>query len=107
MKRIAIGCLVALGLVVGGATAANAGEYNGNGGDAQGAAHASSACAFSGRDLPDGTGPGLENNPFPFMDDDAVTGGHVQSYGQYVRAGLKGEVPSPGIACRGNAEFEE
>ena len=27
MKRIAIGCLVALGLVVGGATAANAGEF--------------------------------------------------------------------------------
>ena len=41
------------------------------------------------------------------MDDDAVTGGHVQSYGQYVRAGLKGEVPSPGVACRGHAEFEE
>jgi hypothetical protein len=105
MKRIAIGCLVALGLVVGGATAANAGEYNGNGGEAQGANHANSACAYSGRDLPDGSGPGLENNPFPFMDDDAYTDGHVQSYGMYVRAGDKALFPSPGEACRGGAEF--
>lgn len=103
MKRIAIGCLMALGLVVGGTTAANAGEYTGNGGEAQGANHASSACAFSGRDLPDD----IENNPLPEFDDDAVTGGHVQSYGQFVRAGLKGApfVPSPGVACRGNVEF--
>ncbi|WP_430647218.1 hypothetical protein [Agromyces sp. GXS1127] len=108
MKRAVIGCVVALGLVVGGgAGAAFAGEYNGKGEHLKAGAHvANSACAFSGRDLPDGTGEGFENNPFPFMDDDAVTGGHVQSYGQYVRAGLKSEYPSPGVACRGGAEEE-
>jgi hypothetical protein len=31
----------------------------------------------------------------------------VQSYGQIVAAGLKDMVPSPGVACRGNATFEE
>jgi hypothetical protein len=108
MKRIAIGCLVALGLVVAGATAANAGEYNGKGERLETGAHvANSACAFSGRDLPDGSGPGQENNPFPFMDDDDYTGGHVQSYGQYVRAGDKALFPSPGVACRGGAELGE
>lgn len=104
MKRIAIGCLVALGLVVGGAGAAHAGEYNGKGEVLETGAHvANSACAFSGRDLPDD----VEGNPFPEANDDAVTGGHVQSYGQYVRAGLKGSefVPSPGVACRGGVEF--
>ena len=101
MKRAAIGCIVALGLVVsGGAGAAFAGEYNGNGDPIPGSQKANSACAFSGRDLPDD----VENNP-PGFDDDAVTGGHVQSYGQFVRAGLKGAVPSPGDACRGGVEF--
>lgn len=107
MKRIMIGCLVAVGLAVGGAGVAHAGETNGNGDPVPGAHKASSACAFSGQDLPDGTGPGFENNPFPWMDDDAVTGGHVQSYGMYVRADLKSVVPSPGDACRGNVDFEE
>ena len=102
MKRIAIGCLVALGLVVGGATAANAGEVNGNGDPIPGAHVASSACAFSGQDTPDE----IENNP-PGFDDDEITGGRAQSYGQYVKAGLKAFVPSPGVACRGNVGFEE
>jgi hypothetical protein len=102
MKRAVIGCIVALGLVVGGgAGAAFAGETNGKGDPIPGADRANSACAFSGRDLPDD----IENNPVPEADDDAVTGGHVQSYGQYVRAGLKGAVPSPGDACRGGVEF--
>ncbi len=107
MKRIAIGCLVTLGLVVGGASAAYAGETNGKGQPIPGADRANSACAYSGRDLPDGTGPGYENNPLPFMDDDDVTGGHVQSYGQYVRAGWKDteRAPSPGVACRGGVEL--
>ena len=101
MKRAVIGCIVALGLVVGGgAGAAFAGETNGKGDPVPGAEKANSACAFSGRDLPDS----IEGNP-PGFDDDAVTGGHVQSYGMYVRAGLKGEVPSPGDACRGGVPF--
>ncbi|SIN85393.1 hypothetical protein [Agromyces cerinus] len=102
MKRVTIGCIVAVGLVLGGAGTAYAGETNGHGGDAQGASHASSACAFSGRDLPDT----VEGNP-PGFDDDHYTGGHVQSYGMYVRAGDKANFPSPGDACRGNVSFEE
>lgn len=103
MKRIAIGCLVALGLAIGGAGAAHAGEYNGKGEPLQTGAHvANSACAFSGRDVPDD----VENNP-PGFDDDEITGGHVQSYGQIVRAGGKAFVPSPGDACRGGVEFGE
>jgi hypothetical protein len=58
---------------------------------------AHSACHFSGRDLPDAD----EHNP-PGFDDDAITGGHVQSYGQIVSFGLKDAFPSPGVACRGN-----
>lgn len=101
MKRITIGCVVALGLVLGGAGVAHAGETNGKGDPIPGAFNASSACAFSGQDLPDDQ----ENQPN--IPDDFVTGGHVQSYGKYVAAGLKGVVPSPGVACRGNASFEE
>lgn len=102
MKRAVIGCIVALGLVVGGgAGAAFAGETNGKGDPVPGADRANSACAFSGRDLPDE----IEDNPVPEATDDAVTGGHVQSYGMYVRAGLKANVPSPGDACRGGVEF--
>ena len=48
----------------------------------------------------------IENNP-PGFDDDAITGGRAQSYGQFVKAGLKAFVPSPGEACRGNVDFEE
>ena len=101
MKRVAIGCLVALGLVVGGAASAQAGEINGKGEPIPGAHNASSACAFSGQDLPDDQ----ENQPN--IPDDFVTDGHVQSYGKYVSNRLKDVVPSPGVACRGNAEFEE
>ncbi|WP_353826352.1 hypothetical protein [Agromyces sp. SYSU T0242] len=104
MNRAVIGCILGLGLVVGGtAGAAFAGETNGKGEPIPGAHKAHSACAYSGQDLPDE----IEGNP-PGFDDDEVTGGHVQSYGMYVRAGLKGDpiAPSPGIACRGNAAFE-
>ena len=102
MKRIMIGCVVALGLVLGGAGAAYAGETNGNGDPIPGAQNASSACAFSGQDLPD-----AEENQPPEFNDDFVTDGHVQSYGKYVSHDLKGVVPSPGDACRGNVEFVE
>jgi hypothetical protein len=99
MKRGAIGCIVALGLVLGGAASAQAGEINGNGDPIPGAHKASSICAFSGRDLPDAQ----ENQPN--IPDDFVTGGRVQNYGKYVSHGLKAAVPSPGEACRGNVEF--
>ena len=102
MKRIAIGCVVVLGLVVFGASPAQAGETSGNGKTVPGAANASSACAYSGQDLPDE----LENQPEEF-NDDSVTDGRVQSYGRFVSHGLKDMVPSPGLACRGNVEFEE
>jgi len=107
MKRAVIGCIVALGLAVGGgAGAAFAGETNGNGDPVPGAHTANSACAFSGQDLPDGTGPGEENNP-PGFDDDTFTDGRVQSYGQYVRAGAKADFPSPGVACNPTRGFPE
>ena len=77
MKRAVIGCIVALGLVVGGgAGAAFAGETNGKGDPVPGADRANSACAFSGRDLPDE----IEDNPVPEANDDAVTGGHCLLY---------------------------
>jgi hypothetical protein len=102
LKRVVITFAVALGVTVGGAMSAHAGEYDGKGDPVPGAHMASSACAFSGRDLPDE----IENNP-PGFDDDAVTGGHVQSYGILVSHGLKAAFPSPGVACRGNIEFHE
>ena len=103
MKKMMLGCALALGLVLGSGGAAMAGEYDGQGGDVRGGDKAQSACHYSGQDLPDG----VEGNPFPFLDDDAVTDGHVQSYGMYVRAGMKGMVPSPGVECRGNVEGGE
>ncbi|WP_309127595.1 hypothetical protein [Microbacterium sp.] len=103
MKKTAIGAALGLMLVLGGAGAATAGEYNGQGGDIRGGDKAHSACHFSGRDLPDD----VEGNPFPFLDDDEYTDGHVQNYGQYVRAGVKGLEGGPGVACRGNVMHEE
>lgn len=100
VTRVVIGCTLSLGLAIGGAGAAHAGETNGHGGPVPAPDHAKSACAFSGQDLPDA----IEHNP-PGFDDDFVTGGHVQTYGKYVSYGLKGAVPSPGEACRGNVEF--
>jgi hypothetical protein len=102
MKRITIGCVLALGLVLGGATAAQAGETTGNGKPVPAPDHASSACVYSGQDLPDDQ----EVQP-PEFNDDAFTDGHVQSYGRIVSHGLKEFFPSPGDACRGNVEFEE
>ena len=101
MKRLVFGAVATIGLMLGAAGPANAGEINGNGDPIPGAHNASSVCAFSGQDLPD-----AEENQ-PNRPDDFVTDGHVQSYGKYVSHGLKGVVPSPGEACRGNAEGEE
>lgn len=104
MKRTASTCIVALALVLGGAASASAGEYNGKGGPVPGGENGKSDCSYSGRDVPDP----IEMNPFPFLDDDALTSqrNFTQSYGLYVSLGLKGEVPSPGEACRGNIEHE-
>ncbi len=109
MKRLIGSCVVAAGLVLSGAGAANAGEVNGNGSDIPAPTRAASECVFSGQDTEDS----VENNP-PGFDDDALSvrgnqspGGvdrfhGVQSYGSFVRAGLKDAVPSPGIACNGS-----
>lgn len=102
MKRVLMTLVVAAGLTVGGTMSAHAGETNGRGEPIPGAFNASSACAFSGRDLPDDQ----EVQP-PEFNDDFVTDGRVQSYGKFVSHDLKGVVPSPGEACRGNVEFEE
>jgi hypothetical protein len=76
-----------------GAGTALAGEVTGNGKDTQGPAHANSICTFSGQnDTP--------NAPAP-------EGGRVQSYGQLVKQGLKGDFPSPGTACRGGSNVPE
>jgi hypothetical protein len=54
----------------------------------RGPAHANSVCSYSGlNDTPNLKGP---------------EGGRVQSYGQLVRAGLKADFPSPGVACNGH-----
>ncbi|UWF77857.1 hypothetical protein [Microbacterium neungamense] len=97
MNKTAIGAALALVFVLGSSGTAMAGEYTGQGGDVRGGDKAHSACHFSGQDVPDD----VEMNP-PGFDDDMITEGHVQSYGQYVRAGMKAVMPSPGDACRGN-----
>ncbi|WP_125775096.1 hypothetical protein [Antribacter gilvus] len=102
MRRVIMTCAVAAGLTLGGGMSAQAGETNGNGDPIPGAFMASSACAFSGQDLPDA----MEPQP-PEFDDDFVTDGRVQSYGRWVSHGFKEFLPSPGEACRGNLEFEE
>ena len=54
----------------------------------QGPKHANSICSYSGlNDEPDRTDS---------------EGGRTQSYGQYVRKGLKPFVPSPGELCNGH-----
>ena len=101
MKRFAAVCLCAVGLVLAGSTTAQAGEYNGKGGFVPGGVNGKSACSYSGRDVPDA----VEMNPDPRLDDDWLTSqkNFTQNYGLFVSLGLKGVVPSPGIACRGNA----
>lgn len=108
MKRLMGSCAVAVGLVLASAGTAGAGEVNGNGDEIPAPTKAASECVYSGQDTADS----IEGNP-PGFDDDALAvrgnqspGGAdryhgVQSYGIYVKAGLKGAVPSPGTACRG------
>jgi len=120
MKRIVAGCALAFGLVLAGAGAANAGEVNGNGDDTPIAGHdtAASICAFSGLDTADSI-----EGVLPFPDDTLALRGNqspagtdrhhgVQNYGMFQRPlakemGINEMVPSPGEACRGNAEAPE
>jgi hypothetical protein len=99
MKKTLIAALICSASVVGvSAGSAFAGEYNGRGETGvPGAENGKSDCSYSGKDIPDN----VENNP-QGRDDDSVTAvgnTRVQSYGMYVRAGKKGDVPSPGVAC--------
>src|SRR5512133_3054748 len=108
MKRVMGSLAVAVGLVLAGSGVANAGEVNGNGNDIPAPTRAASECVFSGQDTPDA----IEGNPEGFNDDALAMRGNqspagvdryhgVQSYGIFVRAGLKDVVPSPGMACNG------
>lgn len=108
MKRVLMMCAVTAGLMLSGAGVANAGEVNGNGLDVPAPTRAASECVFSGLDTADP----LEGNPEGFNDDALAMRGNqspggvdryhgVQSYGIFVRAGLKDLVPSPGVACNG------
>lgn len=113
MKRFIEITVVAAGLVLASAGAASAGEVGGNGSEVHAPDHAASECAFSGLDTQDATNGGTEVQP-PQFDDDALAergnqspGGvdryhGIQSYGMFVSAGLKGVVPSPGLACNGS-----
>ncbi len=109
MKRFMGVCAVTAGLVLSGAGVANAGEVNGNGKDIPAPTRATSECVFSGLDTADA----IEGNPEGFDDDALAVRGNqspggvdryhgVQSYGIFVRAGLKDFVPSPGTACNGS-----
>jgi hypothetical protein len=88
-RAIAVG-VCAFSLIGLGAGAASAGEITGNGKKVVRGEKAS-ICSFSG--LNDFT----EQEP----------GTKVQSYGQLVRIGLRGELPNPGAACNPNAEPPE
>lgn len=99
---IAVGCGVVVTATGG---AAFAGEYNGSTGSDTGApSHANSVCAYSGLDHADSVeGPGFPDDAVAVRGNqspDGVARYHgVQNYGDYVRAGMKSDVPSPGVAC--------
>jgi len=103
MKKT-VGVVIAIGASLALCGPAFAGETTGQGKPTPGGDKASSACSFSGQDRPDAD----ENQPPQFNDDFISSRGskdvRVQSYGSFVRAGLKAAVPSPGEACRGGAE---
>lgn len=113
MKRWIGSAAVAAGLVLASAGVASAGEVTGNGKPTPAPDNAASECVFSGQDTQDVANGGTEVNP-PGLDDDALAergnqspGGvdryhGVQNYGIFVKAGLKGVVPSPGLACNGS-----
>ena len=112
MKRWIEVSAVAAGLVLATAGTATAGEVTGNGKPTPAPGNAASECVFSGQDTQDAP-LGTEINPPGFNDDALAVRGNqspggvdryhgVQSYGIFVRAGLKDLVPSPGVACNGS-----
>ncbi len=92
MRRLAV-MVVSVALFVGvGASAAFAGEVNGNGGPAQGLSHANSICSASG--LEDGSEPGTVAGP-----------GNTQNWGSIpkeVRDFLRTIGEYPGESCNGS-----
>jgi hypothetical protein len=90
---VAAVCALAVGLS---ASAASAGEVNGEGEPTAGPEHANSICVFSGQN---------DDPTAPLSLDFAVApngpGGIAQSYGQKVKLGLDPQVFNPGDACRG------
>jgi hypothetical protein len=109
MKRWIEAAAVAAGLVLATAGTASAGEATGNGKPTPAPENAASECVFSGQDTVDS----VEGNPEGFDDDALAVRGNqspggvdryhgTQSYGMFVRAGLKDLVPSPGVACNGS-----
>ena len=117
MRRITIGASLVLGLTLGGASTAFAGEYTGQGdpiergGQSEHGGHPASECSFSGQDQSDDF---EDNGPNGEGDDDFATvpgkgtstnpsGVRVQNWGQYVVLGGGGKGSGvPGQACRGN-----
>ncbi len=95
-KRLLAVAMCAAAVIGTSGTAAFAGEITGPssptgglGGPTAAPEHANSICAFSGLNHPHaGEAPS-----------------RVQSYGQLVHMGLKGVVPSPGVACNGHTGF--
>lgn len=106
IKKLVLGLGLAICLVLGTAGVAAAGEYTGNGGEAQGGKKGKSECSYSGLDA-----EASVEGTVPFDDDFVGVNFHgVQSYGQFVAyqktvgpLGLPFPLPSPGQACRGNA----
>jgi hypothetical protein len=93
MRSIAAAALATPILVVAGAGAASAGEVTGppqdgfaTGGPTGIWGHANSECAFSGLNA---FHPGKQPT-------------QTQSYGAFVKEGLKSDFPSPGVACNGH-----
>ena len=100
MIKTAVTCVMTIGLVLGGSAGASAGEYSGKGKPVPGGENGKSLCSYSGRDVVDAL-EGEGNRP-----DDALTAqkNYTQNYGLYASLGLKAFLPSPGEACRGNAQ---
>ena len=100
MRRFAIGSVLVVGLIAGGSSAAFAGETTGKGTPVPRHGTPHSVCSFSGQDQPDSVE--YAQDPEHFFPDDNPQG--VQNYGHIVNSGGKAFAPSPGEACRGNAE---
>ena len=105
MKKALACAVVAIALVLGSGGAAMAGEVNGKGGAANGAANSASECAFSGQDTADsieGTGPeGMGDDALAMRGNQKHGYKGIQSYGMFVSAGIDLGI-NPGDACRGN-----